>query len=98
MFYNFFLALDLPEKPADDGVQSDKQVCEFKGKRISIGEEFYDGCRAACHCGHGAKLICTDIKCPHHLASHSSDCLEWDIDQLPPIPPNCCPQSKCKNG
>jgi len=91
----------LPEKPHhpnDKRFKNDKPYCEFKGKKIAIGDEFYDGCRAVCHCGHDARLNCAVIECPHHFAPHVSDCLEWDIDQRPLIPPNCCPQTRCKNG
>jgi hypothetical protein len=86
----------LPEKNTPS---RDKNFCEFKGRKIAIGEEIYDNCRAVCHCGHDARLNCAAIECPHNFAPHVSDCLEWDIDpNFIPTPPNCCPQPKCKNG
>jgi hypothetical protein len=96
IFVLIIIALDLPEKNAPP---RDKNFCEFKGRKIAIGEEIYDNCRAVCHCGHDARLNCAAIECPHNFAPHVSDCLEWDIDpHFIPTPPNCCPQPKCKNG
>ncbi|XP_022248827.1 LOW QUALITY PROTEIN: putative epidermal cell surface receptor [Limulus polyphemus] len=73
-------------------------MCEFKGKSYHVGEEFYDNCRAVCHCGPDLQANCAIIECPHHFAPHVSECLEWDIDPVfVPKPPNCCPPPKCIN-
>ncbi|XP_076313883.1 uncharacterized protein LOC143226591 isoform X3 [Tachypleus tridentatus] len=73
-------------------------MCEFKDKSYHVGEEFYDNCRAVCHCGPDLQANCAIIECPHHFAPHVSECLEWDIDpDFVPKPPNCCPPPKCIN-
>ncbi|RWS13599.1 epidermal cell surface receptor-like protein [Dinothrombium tinctorium] len=85
-----------PKSPKDH--LFNKKMCEFKGRKIAIGEEFHDGCRAVCHCGTDTRVNCALIECPHHFGTHVSECLEWDIDpNFVPTPPECCPPPKCKN-
>lgn len=91
------LALDLPAKSLQGG---DKAYCEFKGDKIAIGKEFYDGCRAICMCEPGGTLNCKNIQCSQNFGPLTTKkCLEWDIDpHFVPVAPNCCPEPKCKNG
>lgn len=80
------------------GPEGRSRFCDFKGRKIAVGEEVYDGCKAVCHCDSDAKLNCALVECPHHFAPHVSECLEWDIDpDFEPTPPECCPPPKCKN-
>ncbi|XP_076317548.1 uncharacterized protein LOC143229290 isoform X2 [Tachypleus tridentatus] len=73
-------------------------ICEYKGQTYRAGEEFYDDCRAVCHCGPDLQVNCAFIECPHHFAPHVSECLEWHIDpNFTPKPPNCCPPPRCIN-
>ncbi|XP_067133098.1 putative epidermal cell surface receptor isoform X1 [Centruroides vittatus] len=73
--------------------------CEYKDKKYEIGREFYDECKAFCHCGRDLRVECASIECPHHFPARQSECLEWEIDpNFTPSPPNCCPAyTKCKN-
>lgn len=73
-------------------------MCEFKNQHYHVGEEFYDGCRAVCHCGRDLRVNCAAIECPQHFPSHLSECLEWEEDpNFVPNPPNCCAQPRCKS-
>lgn len=88
----------MPERNFNNN-QPPGNYCQFKGSKISIGDEFYDGCRAICQCDLGAILNCKPIHCSANFGPHTTNCLEWDIDpHFIPMPPNCCPEPKCKNG
>lgn len=80
-------------------VQPEKEIgCELNGRRLSTGEEAYDGCRAVCLCGSDGELNCALIECPHHFDPRLNECAEWESDHsdFDPSPPNCCPRNKCK--
>ncbi|RWS31371.1 epidermal cell surface receptor-like protein [Leptotrombidium deliense] len=86
-----------PKTPKDHVIHN-KQMCDYKGRKIEIGEEFHDGCRAICHCGVDTEVHCALIECPHNFGSHVSECFEWDVDpNFVATPPDCCPPPKCKN-
>ncbi|KAI1288397.1 putative epidermal cell surface receptor [Halotydeus destructor] len=81
-----------------DEREQEQRHCSFKGKKIPIGTEVYDGCKAVCRCDNDGDLSCALVECPHHFGAHVTGCLEWDIEaDYEPTPPNCCPEPKCKN-
>ncbi|UXI16979.1 glycogen phosphorylase [Sarcoptes scabiei] len=87
--------LDLPDKSLQ---KTAKNYCFFKGNQISLGEEFYDDCRAVCSCQKNGSLDCQPIHCGSNFGPHITNCLEWEIDPFfLPKAPNCCPEPKCKN-
>ncbi|XP_054261648.1 putative epidermal cell surface receptor isoform X2 [Macrosteles quadrilineatus] len=77
-------------------------MCEYKGKNYTRGEEFHDGCAAYCVCGKSG-VECASIDCPTHFGLDVLDphCLSWETQpaDFVPVPPKCCPDTvKCKDN
>ncbi|KAG8318402.1 hypothetical protein J6590_001514 [Homalodisca vitripennis] len=77
-------------------------MCEYKGKNYTRGEEFHDGCAAYCACGKMG-VECATIECPTDFGLDVLDphCLTWETQpaDFVPTPPRCCPETvKCKDN